>query len=146
MSCVQNSFGVATVVIEIFFNISDRPVVAQGHKVWLYWFDPHSRKWNIYLHLYFHFFALVFRQKRGASSATQHAMPPELGGEWETECLNTRLPMPTLLCAGYSVKLIYIFFKLVTDILLKRFVNNIYTFKYKKLNYFIYERSHLDRS
>ena len=25
-------------------------------------FDPHSRKWNIYLHLHFHFFALVSRQ------------------------------------------------------------------------------------
>ena len=25
-----------------------------------------------------------------------------------TECLNTRFPVPTLLCAGYSVKLIYV--------------------------------------
>ena len=25
-----------------------------------------------------------------------------------TECLNTRFPLPTLPCAGYSVKLIYI--------------------------------------
>ena len=33
---------------------------------------------NIYLHLYFHFFAVVSRQS-AASSATQHAMPPELG-------------------------------------------------------------------
>ena len=39
------------------------------------------------------------------SSATQHAMPPEIGEKWETEYLNTRLPLPTLLCAGYSVKL-----------------------------------------
>ena len=28
-------------------------------------FDPHSRRWNIYLHLYFYFFALVSRGKRG---------------------------------------------------------------------------------
>ena len=28
-------------------------------------FDPHSRRWNIYLNLYFYFFALVSRQKRG---------------------------------------------------------------------------------
>ena len=28
------------------------------------------------------------------SSATQHAMPPELGGKWGTECLNTRFPLP----------------------------------------------------
>ena len=27
-------------------------------------FDPHSRKWNIYLHLYFHFFALVWGKAR----------------------------------------------------------------------------------
>ena len=54
---------------------------------------------NIYLNLYFHFFALL-------SSATQHAMPSEFGREWGTECLTTRFPLPTLLCAGYSVKLI----------------------------------------
>ena len=37
-------------------------------------------------------------------------MPPELGGKWRTECLNIRFPMPTLLCAGFSVKLILISF------------------------------------
>ena len=42
------------------------------------------------------------------SIPTQHAMPPEHGKKWETECLNTRFPLPTLLCAGYSVKLIYL--------------------------------------
>ena len=41
------------------------------------------------------------------SSATQHAMLPEFGRKWETECHNTRCPLPTLLCAGYSVKLIF---------------------------------------
>ena len=35
------------------------------------------------------------------SSATQHAMPPEFGRKWGTEYLNTRFPLPTLLCAGY---------------------------------------------
>ena len=40
-------------------------------------FDPHSRRWNIYLNLYFHFFPLVSRQSAALSSATQHAMPPE---------------------------------------------------------------------
>ena len=44
------------------------------------------------------------------SSATQHAMPPEFGRKWGTECLNTGFPLPTLLCAGYSVKLIYLFY------------------------------------
>ena len=70
-------------------------------------FDPYSRRWNIYLNLYFHFFALVSRQSAALSPATQHAMPPEIGRKWGTECLNTSLPLPTLLCAGYSVKLIY---------------------------------------
>ena len=71
-------------------------------------FDPHSRKLNVYLHLYFHFFAVVSRQSAALSSATQHAMPPEFGRKWVTECLNTRLPLPILLCAEYSVKLIKI--------------------------------------
>ena len=39
------------------------------------------------------------------SSTTQHIMPPEIGGKWGTECLNTRFPLSTLLCTGYSVKL-----------------------------------------
>ena len=29
-------------------------------------------------------------------------MPSEFGGKWETECLNIRFPLSTLLCAGYS--------------------------------------------
>ena len=28
-----------------------------------------------------------------------------LGEKWGTECLNTKFPLPTVLCAGYSVKL-----------------------------------------
>ena len=71
-------------------------------------FEPHSRRWNIYLNVYFHFFALVSRSSAALSSVTQHAMPPELGRKWGTECLNIRFPLPTLLCAGYSVKLIYL--------------------------------------
>ena len=39
------------------------------------------------------------------SSATQQAKPPKFSRNWGTECLNTRLPRPTLLLAGYSVKL-----------------------------------------
>ena len=45
------------------------------------------------------------KQSAALSSATQYATPPELGGKWGTRCLNTRFPLPTLLCAGYSVKL-----------------------------------------
>ena len=36
----------------------------------------------------------------------QHAMPPEFDEKWGTYCLNTKLPLPNLLCAGYNVKLI----------------------------------------
>ena len=56
-------------------------------------FDPRSMRWNIYLNLYFHFFTLVSRQSAALSSATQHAMPPEFGRKWRTECLNIRFPL-----------------------------------------------------
>ena len=64
-------------------------------------FDPHYN-------LYFYFFALASRQSAALSSATHHAMPPASGRKWGTECLNTRFPLLTMLCAGYSVKLIRI--------------------------------------
>ena len=67
-------------------------------------FDSHSM--NIYLNLYFHFFALVSRTSAALRSATHHVMPSEFGRKWGTECLNTRFPLPPLQCAGYSVKLI----------------------------------------
>ena len=73
-------------------------------------FDSHSRRWNIYLNLYINFFALVLRQSAALSSATRHAMPPELGRKWGTEWLNTRFPLSTQLYAGYSVKLIFIYY------------------------------------
>ena len=63
-------------------------------------FDLHSRRWNIYLNLYFHFFALVSRQSATLSSAEKNS------AESGTECFSTRFPLPTLLRAGYSVKLI----------------------------------------
>ena len=46
-------------------------------------------------------------QSTALRSATQHAMPQELGVKWGTVCLNTGFPLPTVLCAGYSVKLIF---------------------------------------
>ena len=52
-------------------------------------------------------------QNAALSSATQHAMPPEFGRKWGTECLNNRFPLPTLLYAGYSVKLIYYLFNVI---------------------------------
>ena len=61
---------------------------------------------KVKLHLHFSFFTLASRQSAVLSSATQHAMPPEVGVTWGTECLSSRFPLPILLCAGYSVKLI----------------------------------------
>ena len=49
------------------------------------------------------------------SFATQYAMPAELGGKWGTECLNNRFPLPILLCAGYSMKLIIYFIVTVVE-------------------------------
>ena len=75
-------------------------------------FDPHLRKWNIYLHLhlYFYFFALVSWQSAALSSDTQYVMSSKLGGKWGTKCLNTEFPLSTLLCEGYNVKLIFYLF------------------------------------
>ena len=47
------------------------------------------------------------RQSTVLSSATQYAMHPKFDRKWGTECFNTRFSLPILLCAGYSVKLIY---------------------------------------
>ena len=79
-------------------------------------FDLHSRRWNIYLNLYFHLLALVSRQSAALNSVTQHAMPPEFGRKWETECLITRFPLLTLLFAGYfliNLFYLYLLLKLV---------------------------------
>ena len=73
-------------------------------------FDSRSRRWNIYLNLYFHLFALVSRQSAALSSVTQLAMPPGSGRKRRMECINTRFPLPTLLRTGYSVKLIYLIY------------------------------------
>ena len=47
------------------------------------------------------------RLSAALSSAPQHGMLPEFGRKWGTEWLNTRFPLPTLLCAGYSVRQIF---------------------------------------
>ena len=100
--------------ILLIFN--QRPVVAQRQSVTVkpiaYGFDPHSKRLNIYLNLYFHFFALVSRQSTALSTATQHAMLPDLSGMWGT-VYSTGFPLPSLLCAGFSVKLILIPFSLL---------------------------------
>ena len=61
---------------------------------------------EIFIYIYIFISSLWCRGESAAlSSATQHAIPPEINGKWGMECLNIRFPMPTLLCARYSVKL-----------------------------------------
>ena len=83
-------------------------------------FNP-TREIKIYFNLYFYFFAPVSCKCAALSLATQHTMPSEFGGEWGMECLNTRFPLFTLLCARYTVKLIllhylylFLYFAMVT--------------------------------
>ena len=39
------------------------------------------------------------RDSAALSSATEHTIPPEIGGKWGTKWLNPRFPLRTLLCA-----------------------------------------------
>ena len=48
----------------------------------------------------------MMRHKDDVGIHTLHAMPQETDGKRGAECLNTRFSLPTLLYAGYSVKLI----------------------------------------
>ena len=66
-------------------------------------FDPLK---YLFIFIFSFLHSLLSRQSVALSSTTQHAMPPELGGKWGAECRNIRFPLPTLQCAGYSVKLI----------------------------------------
>ena len=108
---LQNAiFQIRVFNLELLCLIGLRPVVAQGTKCACKFtgcgFDPHSRN-EIFIYIYIFISSLGCRGESAALSfAIQYAMPPEIGGKWGTECLNTRFPLPTLLCAGYSVKLI----------------------------------------
>ena len=73
---------------------------------------------EIFIYIYIFISSLWCRRESAAlssfnSTLTQHAMPPEIGGKWGTECFNTRFPLPILLSAGYGGKLkkniIYLF-------------------------------------
>ena len=64
----------------------------------------------MYFYIVIYLFITYFITNIAAlASDNQHAMPPEFGRNWGTECRNTRFPLSTLQCAGYSVKLIYIY-------------------------------------
>ena len=45
--------------------------------------------------------------KRGVAFRHSTRNASRIRQKWGTDCLNTRFPLPTLLFAGYSVKLIY---------------------------------------
>ena len=60
-------------------------------------YDPHLRRWNI---------SLWCRGKARRWVLPLNTQCLQFGRKWGTECLNTRFPLLTLLCAGYSVKLI----------------------------------------
>ena len=51
---------------------------------------------EIFIYIYILIFTLWYRGEGAAmSSATQYAIPPEIGGKWGMECLNTGFPLPT---------------------------------------------------
>ena len=79
---------------------------------------------------YFHFFALVSSQIAALSSALHHAMLPEFSGKWRAECLNTKLPLPTLLQAGYSVNIKEMFKTIQLNLLFSKHLFIFYLFKY----------------
>ena len=77
-------------------------VVAQGHERVVVCSISSRRNeiFNIFV------IALVSRQYAALSSASQHAMPTEIGGKRRSKCRsNTRLLLPTMLSVGYSVEL-----------------------------------------
>ena len=45
------------------------------------------------------------KDKRGVEFCHSTRNASRIRQKWGTECLNTRFPLPTLQCAGYSVKL-----------------------------------------
>ena len=73
---------------------------------WL-WVRSPLEEMKYLLKFIFSFLRLVSRQSATFISTTQNSMPPEFDRKWGTKCLNTRFPLPTLLCSGYSVKLIW---------------------------------------
>ena len=42
----------------------------------------------------------------GVEAKRKYTKPSVFGGKWQTQCLNTTFPLPTLLYAEFSVKLI----------------------------------------
>ena len=62
---------------------------------------------EIFVYIYTYIFPF-FRSDVTARRWVPHAMPPKYDEKWGTGCTNTRFSLPTLLCAGYCLKLIYL--------------------------------------
>ena len=94
------------IILDLYFRSrSWRSGTRCGCKTDWLWVRSPLEEMKYLLKVIFPFFALVSRLSAALSSATQHAtMPPEFSRKWGTECLNTTFPLPTLLCAGYTVK------------------------------------------
>ena len=88
-----------------FFSTVLRAVVVQEHKCVTVnatgcGLNPHSRKWNIYWNFYF--ISSLWCRRWDPSFNTQCLN----SAENRERSLTTKFPLPTLQCAGYSVKLL----------------------------------------
>ena len=70
--------------------------------------NPHSREWII---IYYYFSFLPSRQKPSVELPYLTCNTSNFRKNWGTECLNTRSPLPIQLYAGYSVKLIFLYYR-----------------------------------
>ena len=68
-------------------------------------FDPHSRRCNIYLNLYFYFLRSGVQAKRSVEFCHLIRNVSGIRQKVGNGVSFTTFPLPTLLCAGYSVKL-----------------------------------------
>ena len=76
---------------------------------WL-WVRSSLEEMKYLLKFIFPFLRSGVEDKLGVEFCHSTRNASRFGRKWGTECLNTRFPLPTLQCAGYSVKLIYFIF------------------------------------
>ena len=76
---------------------------------WLWFRSPLEEMKYLFTFL-FYCSTLVSRQRAALSSTTHHAIPPELGGNRGTKCINIRFPLPAG-CWVRDTVLSYFFFK-----------------------------------
>ena len=79
------------------YHLFMKPIVMQWHKCVTVnapgcGFDPQSGKRNIYLNLYFHFFALAATPSAALSTANPYAMPSKFSEKWDQSILTPGSP------------------------------------------------------